>query len=809
MKPVPVRPERLDRLDAIEPRRILFDDGADGPLDLNPYPYSHERNPRTELHLRDYWSLVRKRLWLVALVALFITALTALYVMRQPDVYQAQGRVEIDLENANTLAFDQSGKPVTFNRDPTYFNTQLQILTSPALLRRVIETLNLDEDPEFVRPLKAQSGLSLKPLERLFRSGNNAQKQPRDAAADAEAIVQANPNATAAQRAEIAEATTLLPYVSMLQTRLATVPVEETRRESSETRLVDVKFTHPDPQIAAKVVNTLMIAFGRSNLERKTSTTEDTGKFLQDRIKDLQAQVRSGEDRLNKYARSKGILSIGSEGENTTNARLEGLNRQLLDAENERKTAEAAYRAAQAPGAAQALSEENRQQVAQLETKLAALQQRRAELSIRNTEKWAEVREVKEQIGVLEKQIRESKRSAVSTILANLATKYRQAVARENSLRQSFANQRGETLKQNEAAVNYRIIQQEVETNRNLLNDLLQRSRQTDIALAGTANNIHIIDYATTPTTPVGPKRLMSVVLALLFSLGVGAGLVLLLEYFDDSINTVRDAKRLLGAPILTVVPSTPKLRERALPLLINLLPRTTSGDTTKSLSTALTLKESRSPIVEAYRRLRTAIMLSSANGSYTSPRTLLVTSSLPSEGKTTTAVNAALSFAQTGAKVLLIDADLQNPQLHTIFDLENTTGLGTALLTKADEQDTLDIYVQYQASNLYLMPSGPVPYNTAELLGSEQMHRLVENLSNSFDYIIIDSPPIATFTDGLLLSTIVDGVVLVVGGGRTPRDVVQHTQEMLQDVGARVCGVVLNNIKIDGQYDSYYYRTS
>jgi capsular exopolysaccharide synthesis family protein len=212
---------------------------------------------------------------------------------------------------------------------------------------------------------------------------------------------------------------------------------------------------------------------------------------------------------------------------------------------------------------------------------------------------------------------------------------------------------------------------------------------------------------------------------------------------------------------------------------------------------------ETRSPLAEAYRHLRTSVLLSTPGHA---PKSLLVTSSAPAEGKTTTAVNTALSLAQTGASVLVIDADMRRPRLHSIFELPNTRGLSTVLSNDLSEAEVLSMIYQHEGTGLNILTSGAIPPNPAELIGSEQMRHLVRTLEGTFTHVIIDTPPVGSFTDGVLASTLVDGVLLVVHSGKTSRGVVRRTRQLLQDVGAKVFGVILNNVNLR-EHDYYYYR--
>jgi succinoglycan biosynthesis transport protein ExoP len=482
--------------------------------------------------------------------------------------------------------------------------------------------------------------------------------------------------------------------------------------------------------------------------------------------------------------------------------RLSGLNRQLLEAENERKVAEAAYRASLAPGAAEALAEGQAREASDAATKLNDLRQKRAQLLVEYKEKYPEVQEVDQQIAVLEKQIKDSRNRATATVTTNLETRYRQGVAREQSLRSAFQKQRGEMLTQNEAAVNYRILQQEIETNKGLLDGLLQRAKENDVMMAGTPNNIHVVDYAPVPNSPVGPKRAQGMALAALVALVLGIALARYLDYLDDTIHSSDDVEKVLHLPALAVIPAIKNSARRRLASTVNSLQlQKKSGN---GLRPELLLNaDSSTPLAEAYRHLRTSILLSSAGGA---PQTLLVTSSQPSEGKTTTAVNTALILEQTGAHVLVIDADMRRPRLHSIFELDNQRGLSTILASKMGEQEILDTIEHHKESGVDVLTSGTVPPNPAELIGSESMQKLMAVLKSKYTHIVFDSPPIASFTDSVLISSLVDGVLLVVHGDHVSRSIVRRSRQVLQEVGAKIFGVVLNNVSLRPS-DYYYYK--
>lgn len=782
-------------------KRELEPNGIEKTVEVSVPPHSYnygvDPNAETDVHLLDYWRAVRKRLWLVISVVVLVTMLAVLFVARKPDIYQAEARVQVDLEN-NAALVGRTPYVIGPSNDPTYFNTQLQILTSPGLLRRVVKTLDLEHNPDFFKGSSTQKRSTWQTVRRMVGMGSEPQEDPKASVRDE--LPLRTTVAPASSRDNLVEAKQLSRYVAAILESLKVDPVKETRGYYKETRLIDVNFTHTDPQVAAKVVNAIAETYVFSNLEKKTETNTSTGDFLQKRVAELQQQIRTDEERLVNYARNNQIISLDAS-QNTVVARLAGLSTQLLEAENERKSAEAAYNAARAPGAASALVDADEKRIAEAETTLAELRQKRAQLLVDATEEAPEVKEVTQQILELESQVKDLSARKSTTLLTNLETRYRQTLAREDALRRSFDKQRSETLTQNEAAINYRIIQQEIETNKSLLANLLQRSKENDVVMAGKPNNISIIDYAIAPDSPIGPNRMRTVFIALFLSIGLGVGFALFLEYLDDTVHSTDEVERLLHLPALAIIPSVgTSSRPRLLGGAGALQKRNGNPAANPEL---LMNVDSRSPIAESYRHLRTSVLLSTAGRA---PRSLLITSSLPGEGKTTTAVNTAISLAQTGASVVIIDADMRRPRLRSIFNLSDRPGLSSILSSDLSEAGILAMIEKDPGTSLHLLTSGPIPPNPAELLGSEQMRRLLAVLQTNFTHVVVDSPPISSFTDGVLISSMVDGVLLVVHGGKSSRHIVKRSRQLLQDVGAKIFGVVLNNINLQS-HDYYYYQ--
>jgi len=752
--------------------------------------YGDEASPQGEMHLRDYWRTIRKRLWLIIGLALIVSTIAALRQAKQPDIYQARARVQVDTETYSPALGASKGNSYYVDNsymDPEYFNTQVQILTSPTLLRRVARTLDLEHNRTFLNgPVESRSTLQSV----LGMLGLQKSKQPaKSALLPLPDTTGPTLNSMTSSVDDPAAIERLAPYVESLQGMLE---VEQVKK----TRLIDLRASHTDPAVATKVVNAMADAFALWNLEVKTKTNSIAGTYLQKRIAELQSQIRNGEEQLVNYAQSHEILSLDAS-QNTVVERLAGLNKELLEAENDRSLAEAAYRTSLMPGAAEANAEISDKQIGELKSHLADLRQKRAQLLLTDTEESPEVKDVTQQLATLEKQLEDTRGSAKKIINTNLESNYRKTLDRENTLRASFGKQRAETVAQNQAAINYNILKQEIETNKGLLDGLMQRSKENDVTMAGTPNNIHVVDYSAIPKEPVGPRRLQAVILALVLALAFGVALALFLEYLDDTVKTTSDVESGLRLPSLAIIPVAGRSTQRFLPISRALQRTNGNGSAPELLINA----SGPSQQAEAYRHLRTSILLSTAGRP---PKSLLVTSSVPAEGKTTTVVNTATVLAQTGAQVLVIDADMRRPRLHHVFGLDNNDGLSAILSSDMTEADVLSKINKFRDTNIYLLSSGAIPPNPAELLGSAQMKRLLDIVGETFNYIVIDSPPIASFTDGVLISSLVDGVLLVVHGGKTSRQVVKRTRQILHEVGAKIIGVVLN--KADVRSSDYHY---
>ena len=755
---------------------------------LVPYnPLLGESEPAETLDRPDlgrYWRAIRHHLGFIVMLTILASVAFAIHQLRQPDEYEAKARIEVDREGATPPVDKNSVATNDSSNDSVYFNTQLQILTSSALLRRVVKTLDLEHNDAFLHPTVNLNHSAWRELLDLVGLG---EKRNQNSASTSDVLL-TTPVASATSRDDLREAKNLEPFVAVLTNRLKVEPIKETRTDVKETRLIDISFNHNDPQMAARVVNAIADAAVYMNLERKSATGAIAADFLQKRIAELQSQIRDDEAQLLAYSEKNQIISL-DQSQNTVVERLSGLNRELLEAENERNQAEAAYRAALQPNAAEALTRESGKQ--NLETKLNELRQRRAQLLVENTEEWPEVKQIEKEIQEVEIQIKEQRSIAAADLRKNLETRFRQAAAREQSLREAFNKQRDVTLGQNQSAINYKIKQQEIDTSKSILQALLEHAKENDIAQAGLSNSIHVIDYATVPGVPVGPRRLRNIGLGFLFFLALAIACVLARELLNNTVRSLADVENDLRLPALALVPSLGRAsRQRKLSLLA------LNGE--RERHPALLLNDASG---EIYRQVRAALLLSRGGSTL---KTLLVTSSLPGEGKTTTAVNMAISLAEYGAKVLLVDGDLRRPRLHTIFQVANERGFSDLLSNGISNADVLSVIQKPETTELSLLTSGSASENPTKLLDHTKLQQLLVTLESHFNHIVIDAPPIVPFADGVILSAQVEGVLMVVQGGKTPREIVLRSIQLLDDVDASILGVVLNNSKVRSS-DTYY----
>ena len=748
------------------------------------------------LHMRELWRILRKRKWLVLALAGIITTLVTIEIHRTPSTYRATAQIEIAKDTGTTVV---STKDFVVQADDSdNINTKLVIIKSRPLLEDVIAKLKLDQNPKFFDATRKRtvSEAMADILHKLTRGAIGS------------AVQETEPAQSTLSELPEEESARLAPYVNSLKNRLKADILKD-------TRVIEISFDHSDPYLAATVVNNLAKNFIEHNYEHKLQSFNETSEWLQRATRDLKAQMQKAEQALTDYTRANGIFATEGK-ENLTTEKLSEMHSQVMKAETDRILKQSLYEEVKQGRVAQLPDAFSDQKAAKLQEELGKQEVLAAELSAKYGPENPRVTEVQLKIQTLKGQLK----SSTSNLEEKLKADYERSVRDELSLKNALAKAKAEAVVQNQNSIQYDILKKEVETATKLYTDFLQKTNQANLAAHEQHRNLRVIEPAEVPAMPIGPQRFRTILLGLLVSLVIGAGLAFFLEYLDNTIKNVEDVHRIAQLPTLAVIPAINEASARAMKQasrkqLSGMSEAAESeGNGTGALTPAVNGAMSRVAgmpdhlvsVMEAYRMLRTSVLLSTAGNP---PKVILFTSGQPGDGKTTTSVNTAISLAQLGSSVLLIDADLRRPTVHRAVRVDKSRGLSTFLSSSAK----LDEVIQpSRIPNLDVLPCGPIPPNPSELVASERMRQLLSLAAECYEHVILDSPPLMSVTDPVILSTMVDGVILVVQAGRSTRDIVRRARLELQNVGARVFGVVLNNfdMKREGYSSDYgsYYRS-
>lgn len=811
--------EEKNREEIIKPEKpvdeaLLIRPSGQAPLtSLDQLSYNYYNNgntPAEGFNLRDIWRKIRKRKWMIVTIAFIVTTIVAVESYRTKSLYRATCKIAVNRDNATIVKF---GNAVLETDASDRIKTDLLLLSTHPLLEEVVVRLKLDQNPKFLDV--------------------GSRKGVVDAVSSIVARVKGAPEAPAADK------TPLFSDLGSMRLQETTRTAEESERLSPyvetlkrcmqvdqipETSAIQITFTHTDPALAAQVANSVAQVFIDYSYDNKTAKFSKSATWLDETTRKLLAQMQKAEQELANYGQANNFFSTDDKS-NFVGDKLANLYSQALKTETDRIIKQSLMeevgqgRVTQLPEAFADVRS------TQLQAKLGELQIQEAQLSARFGPENPKVIEVKRQYEELQQLILESTKKLENKLKAD----YERSLRDERLVKESLEKARAEAIQQNQASIRLNILKQNVETARTLYNDFLQKTNQANIQLAEQNKDLRIIEPARLGFQ-IGPQRMRTIGMGLLLSLMAGIGLAFLLEYLDNTIKSVEDVAQATQLPTLAMIPSMdaaavrsvgngrkskalhsrisveeqkPQLEEKNLEVK---KADSVGGLAARSLhpqGNRVATLESLSQIVEAYRMLRTSVLLSTAG---TPPKTILVTSSQPGEGKTTTAVNTAISLAQLGSSILLIDADLRRPAVHKAFKIHAQRGITNYLSSHTPIEDLI---IKLPIPNLSLLPCGPIPPNPAELISSDRMKDLLRQMSGKFDHIVIDSPPLISVTDPVILSTLVDGTIMVVHAGRSTRDLVRRARQELSGVGSKVFGVVLNNVNIrkEGYDDYYYYR--
>jgi succinoglycan biosynthesis transport protein ExoP len=768
--------------------------GGVGYPEATAYGYGYGYGDDDErVYLRRMWHAIKKRKLVILVIAVIVTSVVTVEMYRTKSIYQASTTLEIAKENKTMV---RSGDVVIQTDDSSdiYYvalsmKTKIRQLQSRPLLGDVVVNLKLDKNPRF---LDVTSKKSIWEAVKSIAGRLRPQERAIPAPTVAETSVVATNDDQARSREE---STRLAPYVDVLAANLTAEPLPD-------TRMLVISFQHTDPVLAADIVDNVAQVFIQRSFEGKTEKFTKTSEWLDRTTRELQSKVEQAEKDLADYSGSHNIYSSDGK-ENLAIEKLTKLHGESTRAQTERLMKQSLYEEVKAGRVSQLPESFADPRMSELQKKLGDLEATYSQLNVTYGPKHPKVVEASEQIATTKRQLEDSRKSLEDKLKAD----YERAIRDEGSLGGALSIAKSEAAQQNQAAIQFNILKKNVDIANSLYTEFLQKTNQARIQEHEQHSDTKMIDPPQVPVTPIAPNRPRTILIGFAVSLLAGIGLALFLEYLDNTVKTVEDVSRYAQLPALSVIPAIKGRRARALSAGSNGKKQTKSGLTLNKGNglnlDQLPLLDARSSVAEAYRVLRTSVLLSSADKP---PKTILVTSGQPGEGKTTTVINTAISLAQLGSSVLIIDCDLRKPSVHKILGVDHVVGLSTYLARRAELDDVIQ---KLPIANLSLLASGRIPPNPAELISSSRMKEMLGLLSERFDHILIDSPPLLKVTDPVILSTLVDGVMLVVHGGKSTREVVRRTRQELSGAGAKIFGVVLNNVDVhrDG-YDSYYYDT-
>jgi len=684
-----------------------------------------------DFSIGDILTVLWERKWWILLAALLGLVAALGYSLSKSPLYRATATIELNPPSVPVLSNggDASEGLVVPTTDSQFQETQIGILRSRALAERVVQDLGLVGEANR--------------LDAAETSG-------------AEAAAARDPQRVAGLAASIAEGLTVSP--------------------SPNSRLIELSYVSDDPAEAARLANGFATSFIDLTLDRKYEATTSARRFLEERIRTVREEINDAERRLVAYAKENGIVLVGSgEGEGgagsstLTGESLGTLNSALAAAQQKRITAEQRYRQAAALAAGGGNSATLRQEKAVLEAEYR-------EKSTYLQDSFPEMARLKTRIEELDRQILTENSRATGTLEAE----YRAALAEEQALSERVSQLTGSALTEREDAIQYNILQRELDTNRSLYDALLERYNEVGVVEGIGTAQAATVDQAQAPATPFEPNILRNTILGTLLGLFLGAGLAVLYDRLTDTVKTKDDLREKLGLPALGAIPLA-----------------------TKNANFLEEVRDQYSVIYDAYASLRTGLQLSGEGGF---PQVLLVTSARPEEGKSSTSYSLGVQLSDTGRRVLLIDADMRKPS----FVVSEDDRIGLSTLLTSDTSLTEHV-VKTTSPNLFLLPSGPIPPNPANIILPARLDAILANARSLFDHVIIDAPPVARFADAVLLSSCSDGVLFTLESGKTRTALARAALSQLRMAGANLLGGSLTKASarvIDygyGRYQSYY----
>ncbi|MFZ0246008.1 GumC family protein [Candidatus Binatus sp.] len=738
-------------------------------------PRNAGHEPWIEFH--EYRRIVQKHLRLVIVIAAVCVGLTLMRDLMAGPTYTASTTLLIRYTPSRVFEDESVAAPQDSSQEP-YDDTQSELLKSSSLATRVI----LDQGLMKLEARPSHAPGSWLPGWGVLRS-TLAGWFPSLAAKQAAPTLD-DPLADSVPRSVVQW------YLGALQVK----PIEN-------TQLVQVEFTTSDPKLSARMANAHARAFIRQGIELSAQASDEAQRFLAGKLDELKQRVEQSEVALNNYRRDKdivpGLISLNGS-QDMVVEQLNKLNHDLQDAHLKTITLGTQLELVKA-GHTDALPQVMDNKVIQgLKGDLDQLESRYASMRGEYTDEYREMRELREKIGgtraVLDRELK--------TAVASVNEQYQAALKSEEAISAELDSQKGFALGLNDAAIKYVMLEREADTNRELYNAVLKRMKNLTIIGDAHASNVSVVDPAQPPLAPSSPRTRRDLVAAAALGLLLGICGALFIERLDNTLKTPEELERYLKLPGLATIPDFNSAISLGSRYRAGYLPKPAVAELPANGAHGRDLVATYgkySVLGESFRQLRTALRLSRAGAP---PKATMFTSAVPGEGKTTVAVNTASVFAQTGSKVLVIDADMRRPRCHRLLGLQNRLGLSEALTGAGGTELVQPTPVE----NLFFLSCGRIPPNPSELLGSLRMKEFLRELSETYDYIIIDSSPVMLVSDPLDLAQVVDGVVLVTAGGHTPRHQVAAALARLEYTNAKILGVVLNKVRLYKADFPHYY---
>jgi len=707
---------------------------------------THKEQPEThhgedDIDLKALWSVVLKRKWTIITFFLIVVMTAVIVSLMMTPIYSSVVVLQIDRQESRVVDYEDV-KPIDSPADgKEFYATQYELLKSRSLATRIITILDLWSEPTFV--LVKKPGF----LDGLISSDMEVNK-PSDKLDRREKVIDA-----------------------FLQ-GLKISPVRN-------SRLVKVAFESPNPILAEKIANAIATEYISINLERRMDASSYAKTFLTEQLTQTRARLEESEKELVAYARSLGVVEDDNpDAVSADNQVLVEYTKALAQAEQERIKAESIYKQMQGAGAASFGVVLDSKVIQDLKSKGAALDAEYQDALQIYKPDFPLMLQKKSRIDEIQKKIDDEVRS----IKISVQMRYEAAKAEESALRVKRDEAKEEILSVQDRGTRYSVLKREVDTNRQLYEGLLQRMKEVSVAGGVGLNNISVVDRAKVASSPIKPKKSLIVLIAAVLGLMGGVLLVFLIEMLDDSIKGVAEFEKISGLPVLGIIPDIKRKRAVDDPSYIH----------AENLN-------SRSAISEAFRSLRTALQFTTPEGA---PKVVLFTSARPGEGKTTTSLSVAIQFAQAGRKVLIVDLDLRKPSLHKILGVANDWGVTNYL---AGDAKPAEITRSSSVGNLFIVPSGPLPPNPAELISSGKMFSFLSLAVEKFDIVIIDGPPVLGLADAPLLGNLADATVLIVEADITRVEHMRDALKRLRSAHSKVIGGVLTKVKT--RHGSYGYE--